>query len=144
MRYFLADGCFSNCSRKNFCTNLWMRFIFSFSSFQSSYLCGSIWYFAKSIFACLANSLAASQKSILSISCMKVMTFPPFPHPKHLNICLLGETINDGVFSLWKGQHAVKFAPALLRGTYLPTRSTMSTVDKISSASLLKVFYDYQ
>jgi len=28
-----------------------------------------------------------------------VKTFHPFPHPKHLKICFVGETINDGVFS---------------------------------------------
>jgi hypothetical protein len=53
-----------------------------------------------SIFSIFANSLTASQKSILSISWMKVITLPAFQHQKHLKICFVGDTINDGVFSL--------------------------------------------
>ena len=34
---------------------------------------------------------------------MKLMAPPPFPQPKHLKICLSGETEKEGVFSEWKG-----------------------------------------
>jgi hypothetical protein len=35
---------------------------------------------------------------------IKFTAFPPFPHPKHLKIPFDGETVKEGVFSLWKGQ----------------------------------------
>jgi hypothetical protein len=37
----------------------------------------------------------------------------------------VGDTMNDGVFSLWNGQDALKYEPAFLSGTYLPTSSTI-------------------
>ena len=38
---------------------------------------------------------------------IKVTALPALPHPKHLKMPLLGETENEGVFSLWKGQQAM-------------------------------------
>jgi hypothetical protein len=64
---------------------------------------------------------------------MNVKTFHHFPHPKHLKICFVGETMNDGVFSQWNGQHAEKLLPALLSGTYLEITSTISTRPRTSS-----------
>ena len=66
---------------------------------------------------------------------MNVKTFHHFPHPKHLKICFVGETINDGVFSPWNGQHAQKLLPFLLRGIYLEITSTISTRPRTSSTS---------
>jgi hypothetical protein len=49
--------------------------------------------------SCSANNFTASRKSTLSISWINVKTFPHFQHQKHLKICLVGEIINEGVFS---------------------------------------------
>ena len=38
---------------------------------------------------------------------IKSKILPPLPQPKHFQICLSGETIKEGVFSLWKGQQAL-------------------------------------
>ena len=35
----------------------------------------------------------------------KETTLPPLPELKSLKICLTGETVNDGVFSLIKGDN---------------------------------------
>ena len=83
--------------------------------------------------SCSARTFTASRKSILSISWTNVKTFHHFQHPKHLKICFVGETINDGVFSQWNGQHAEKLLPALLRGIYLEITSTISTRPNTSS-----------
>lgn len=54
-------------------------------------------------FTRLASTPTASRKGRLSSSMMKLMAPPPFPQPKHLKICLSGETEKEGVFSEWKG-----------------------------------------
>src|SRR5262245_6787757 len=46
-----------------------------------------------------------------------------------------GLTVNDGVFSAWKGQRPFQCEPALRRFTNRPTRSTMSTADRMSSST---------
>jgi hypothetical protein len=71
---------------------------------------------------------------------MNVRTFPPFQQPKHLNICFVGETIKDGVFSLWKGQHQEKLLPAFFSGTYLLIISTMSAEFSTSSINGFATF----
>src|SRR5690606_10158503 len=38
-----------------------------------------------------------------------------------------GATVNDGLFSLWKGQRPSRLAPPFLSCTYRPTTSTTST-----------------
>src|SRR5216684_8565209 len=38
----------------------------------------------------------------------------------------IGETVNDGVFSWWKGQSPLKSFPVFFRRTYSPTTRTMS------------------
>ena len=49
-----------------------------------------------------------------------VMTSPPVPQaPKQCQLCRSGETMNEGVFSLWKGQGALNVRPAFCSGTYL-------------------------
>ena len=63
------------------------------------------------------------------------MAFPPFPQPKHLKIPLLGETIKEGVLSLWKGHLPEKLLPDLESGTYLSIKSLISTEERISSMS---------
>jgi hypothetical protein len=42
---------------------------------------------------------------------MKLMAFPPFPHPKHLKMPFAGFTENEGVFSEWKGQSPQRLEP---------------------------------
>jgi hypothetical protein len=64
---------------------------------------------------------------------MNVKIFHHFQQPKHLKICLVGDTINDGVFSQWNGQHAEKLLPALFSGMYLEITSTIST--RLSTSS---------
>ena len=34
----------------------------------------------------------------------KLTALPPLPQEKHLHIWRAGETVNEGVFSLWNGQ----------------------------------------
>lgn len=43
-------------------------------------------------------------------------TLPPLPQPKHLKMLRVGETLKNGVFSWWKGQRAVRFAPLRFSG----------------------------
>ena len=43
---------------------------------------------------------------MLSLAITKLNTLPPRPHPKHLKICFAGLTVNEGVFSAWKGHSA--------------------------------------
>ena len=42
-------------------------------------------------------------------------TSPATPQPKHLKIPFSGLTINEGVFSVWKGQQHLKFLPAFFK-----------------------------
>ena len=79
------------------------------------------------------NSRTASGKSTLSYSRTNANTSPPLWQPKHLKICRRGLTLKLGLFSLWKGQSAVKFAPARFSGKYDPTTSTMSLAARICS-----------
>src|SRR5258708_5466474 len=58
---------------------------------------------------------------------------PPKEHPKQCRLCLSGETINDGVFSLWNGQFALKFFPAGVSVKYVRIKSAMSSFSLISS-----------
>lgn len=74
------------------------------------------------------------EKSILSISLIKAKIVSSFPQPKHLKICLAGETIKEGVFSLWKGQHPAKLLPALLSGRYFITISTIYLAWRMSAS----------
>ena len=46
-----------------------------------------------------ARNFTASGKLRFSISMMNLKMSPPEPHPKHLKICLLSLTRNEGVFS---------------------------------------------
>jgi len=53
-----------------------------------------------------ASIRTASGKVAFSFAITKLNTLPPRPQPKHLKICLLGLTVKEGVFSLWKGHSA--------------------------------------
>ena len=61
------------------------------------------------IFDLSAKVWTASIKLIPSIFVRNVNTFPPTPQPKQWNICLSGETENEGDFSLWNGQSFFRF-----------------------------------
>ena len=64
----------------------------------------------------------------------KLMAFPPSAHaPKQCHVCRAGDTWNEGVFSLWKGQQHVQFAPRFVSsGTYSRTSETMSDLSSIA------------
>ena len=57
-----------------------------------------------------------------------------------MNICFVGDTINEGVFSLWKGQHQEKLLHALFNGTYLLIMSTISLEFFKSSINWFAIF----
>ena len=61
-------------------------------------------------------------------------TSPCAPQPKQWKVRRAGETMKDGVFSLWKGQQALKSAEARLSGMREPISSTMSVRARISSS----------
>jgi len=67
-----------------------------------------------------------SMKERFSNSRRNVNTSPPLWQPKQWKICLEGETLKLGVFSLWNGQRARKFVPARLSGRTELMMSTMS------------------
>ena len=64
---------------------------------------------------------------------MKFTELPPFPQPKHLKIPLAGETVNDGVFSLWNGHNPSWLTPLFLRVTNSETTSEMLAESSIRS-----------
>ena len=64
---------------------------------------------------------------------MKFTEFPPFPQPKHLKIPFDGETVNDGVFSLWNGHRPNRLTPRFLSGTNSWTTSTICAASSIRS-----------
>lgn len=47
------------------------------------------------------------------------------PQPKHLKVFRMGETLNEGVFSWWNGQRAVRFEPERRRLRKSETTSSM-------------------
>ena len=60
------------------------------------------------------------------------MASPYLPHPKHLNT-FAWLTVNDGVFSLWKGHSPTWFPDFCLSSTYPDIISTISAACFISS-----------
>ena len=56
---------------------------------------------------------------------MKLTEFPPFPQPKHLKIPFAGETVKEGVFSLWNGHKPNWLTPRFLSVTNSETTSEM-------------------
>ena len=48
---------------------------------------------------------------------IKPTACPALLQPKHLNMPLLGDTVKEPVFSSWKGQRPIKFAPRFLSET---------------------------
>jgi hypothetical protein len=64
---------------------------------------------------------------------MKFTALPPFPQPKHLKIPLAGETVNEGVFSLWNGHSPSWFTPRRLSVTNSETTSEMFAASSIRS-----------
>src|SRR5664279_5098364 len=63
----------------------------------------------------------------------KLTELPTFPQPKHLKISFEGETVNEGVFSLWKGHNPRKFTPRFFNGTNSCTTSTIWAASRIRS-----------
>src|SRR5262249_22038372 len=64
---------------------------------------------------------------------MKPNASPPAPQPKQWKMPRFGLTVNDGVFSAWKGQRPFQCWPARFRFTTWPTSSTISSRARISS-----------
>src|SRR5690554_1489354 len=120
-----------NASLKYFLANSETKYILSFSeacSFSSE-VCSvssiSILYF-------FAKYLMASGYEKCSCSIKNETTFPPFPELKSFQICLTGETINEGDFSSVKGLSPLRLLPERLSCTKSPmtssTRATSKTV----------------
>ena len=82
-----------------------------------------------------ARRRSASGKSIESRSMTKLKTSPPRPQPKHFQVSRAGVTVNDGVFSPWKGHSPLYEAPALRSWTVSPIRSTRLIFCLISAAT---------
>jgi hypothetical protein len=64
---------------------------------------------------------------------MKLTELPPLPQPKHLKIPLAGETVKDGVFSLWNGQRPSRLTPLRFSETNSETTSVICAASKIRS-----------
>src|SRR5262245_14194840 len=64
---------------------------------------------------------------------MKPNASPPAPQPKQWKMPRFGLTVNEGVFSAWKGQSPFQCWPARFKFTTWPTSSTMSRRARISS-----------
>ena len=61
---------------------------------------------------------------------------PSLQAPKQRHVWRLGSTMNEGVFSAWKGHSALNVRPALRSATDSPTNSAMSTRALTSSTTL--------
>src|SRR5450830_490289 len=76
--------------------------------------------------ALAARSFSASPKSTLWLRMTKPNMSPPSPQPKQCHVPVSGKTMNDGVFSMWKGHNPFRLLPAFLRVTASDTTSTIS------------------
>ena len=86
----------------------------------------------------VASRRSASGNSTPSLRMTNENTSPPVPQaPKQCQLCRSAETMKEGVFSLWKGQFALKLRPVRFSWTYWPTTSTISSRALISSTSFI-------
>src|SRR5919107_603625 len=75
-----------------------------------------------------------------SIFITKSITPPPSAQPKQWKLPCVGRTVNEGVFSSWKGQRPLSEpAPARRRATYSPITSSIRTRSRISAMSLSRI-----
>ena len=58
---------------------------------------------------------------------------PCSPQPKQCHVSRSGVTVNDGVFSAWKGQSPFRTVQARLSATVSPTMSATGSFDLISA-----------
>ena len=58
---------------------------------------------------------------------------PCSPQPKQCHVSRSGVTMNDGVFSPWKGQRPFETLPARLSWTVSPTISSSGSLDLMSA-----------
>jgi hypothetical protein len=58
---------------------------------------------------------------------------PCSPQPKQCQVSRSGVTMNDGVFSAWKGQRPLWTVPARFSETVSPTTSATGSFDLISA-----------
>ena len=58
---------------------------------------------------------------------------PCSPQPKQCHVSRSGVTMNDGVFSAWKGQSPLYTVPARFSETVSPTTSMTGSLDLISA-----------
>ena len=66
-------------------------------------------------------------------------TSPPTPQPKQWKSCFSSSTVNEGVFSEWKGQSPTCFRPLRLRVVYWEAISTMDAACR--TWSIISIFY---
>jgi hypothetical protein len=64
-----------------------------------------------------------------------VNTSPAAWHPKHLYRPVSSRTLNDPVFSAWKGHSPTQLRPTRFSATYCCTVSTIDTVERRRSMS---------
>src|SRR5690349_21451372 len=70
----------------------------------------------------------------------KSMALPASPHPKQWKVPCVGRTLNDGVFSSWKGHRPFSEpAPARRSATYSPTTSSIRVRSRTSAMSLSRI-----
>src|SRR6476469_4679466 len=82
-----------------------------------------------------ASTLSASGKLRPSRFITKLKTSPPSPQPKHFHESRAGVTVNEGVFSPWKGQRPLYVEPAFFSWTVSPTTSTTLSLLLTSAAT---------
>src|SRR5690606_2582768 len=86
--------------------------------------------------AARARCSTASTKLRCSIFWMKEMTSPPSPQPKQYQRLRAGVTLNEGVFSSWKGHRPLREPPPALRSwRYSPTTSAIGERSRTSATS---------
>ena len=75
-----------------------------------------------------------------SIFCRNAIASPCSAQPKQWNVPWLARTVNEGVFSSWKGQRPFCApAPAERSATYSPTTSSMRTRSRTAAMSLSRM-----
>lgn len=70
---------------------------------------------------------------------IKEITFPPLPVEKSFQICLAGDTTNEGVLSSENGESPLKLLPARFNWTKSPITSSTRAVLNIVSMVLFEI-----
>ena len=87
-----------------------------------------------------ASRSTDSTKDRLSICWMNLMTSPPLAQEKQYQRPRAGVTLNEGVFSSWKGHSPFSDPPPALRSwRYSPTTSSMADFSRTSAMSSSRI-----